>query len=115
MGGRMSRNKGKTGERELAKKLTELFGEECRRSQQYCGDAGDSDVVGLPGIHAECKRTESLRLWAALEQAAHDSKDGNIPMVFHRPNKRPWVVLMYLDDLPKAAQQLFLLLAGKHS
>lgn len=109
MGGRMSRNKGKTGERELAHKLNEMFGTECRRGQQYCGAAGDADVVGLPGIHAECKRTESLALWKSLEQAESDAKDGDVPIVCHRPNKRRWIVVLYLDDLPELAERISLL------
>lgn len=113
--GRMSRNKGKVGERELAAKLTELFGEQCRRSAQYCGKAGDADVVGIPGVHVECKRTETLALWKALEQATQDAVDGSTPIVCHRPNKRPWIVVAYLDDLPKLVNQLFLVLAAKHS
>ena len=50
-----SRRKGASGERELAKKLRE-YGYEARRGQQYCGSNGDADVVGIPGIHIECKR-----------------------------------------------------------
>lgn len=45
-----SRNKGATGERELAKVLRG-YGYNCRRGQQYCGANGDADVVGLPGLH----------------------------------------------------------------
>ena len=54
-----SRQKGARGERELAAVLRE-HGFECRRGQQFCGANGDADVVGLPGIHIECKRVESL-------------------------------------------------------
>ena len=50
-----SRNKGARGERELSSKLNE-YGYDCRRGQQYCGANGDADVIGLNGIHIECKR-----------------------------------------------------------
>ena len=53
--GKSQREKGKRGERELAMKLRE-YGYDCRRGQQYCGANGDADVLGLPGIHIECKR-----------------------------------------------------------
>lgn len=56
-----SRNKGAAGERELAKVL-KGYGYDCRRGQQYCGANGDEDVVGLPGLHIECKRVERLNL-----------------------------------------------------
>ena len=72
--GKMSREKGKRGERELASKLRE-FGYNARRGQQYCGANGDADVVGLPGMHIEVKRTERLHLYDALDQSKRDAKD----------------------------------------
>lgn len=96
--GKTSRDKGKRGERELANALKNL-GYEARRGQQYSGTETSADVVGLPGVHIECKRTEQLRLYDALEQAETDAGDsGDIPAVFHRRNKKPWVVVMRLDD-----------------
>ena len=50
--GRMSRDKGKRGERELANALRNC-GYETRRGQQYSGTETSADVVGLPGIHIE--------------------------------------------------------------
>ena len=55
-----SRRKGAEGERELARVLQE-YGFDSRRGQQYCGANGDADVVGLQGVHIECKRVEKLR------------------------------------------------------
>lgn len=78
-----SRRKGASGERELAKKLRE-YGYEARRGQQYCGSNGDADVVGIPGIHIECKRVEALNIEKAMQQSISDSKDGEIPVVMHR-------------------------------
>lgn len=57
-----SRRKGKGGELELAKKLRE-YGYDCRRGQQYCGANGDADVVGIPGVHIECKRTNRINVY----------------------------------------------------
>ena len=92
-----SRQKGAAAERELARKLRE-YGYDCRRGQQYCGANGDADVVGLPGIHIEAKRTERLRLYDALEQATRDVRQGEIPVVFHRRNNCGWVAIITLDD-----------------
>lgn len=78
-----SRNKGATGERELAKVLRG-YGYNCRRGQQYCGANGDADVVGLPGLHIECKRVERLNLDDAMAQAKADARDEEIPVVMHR-------------------------------
>ena len=96
MGKINSRSKGKKGELELAKKLRE-YGYDCRRGQQYCGANGDADVVGLPGIHIECKRVERLDLYGAMAQAMADSKD-KTPVVIHRKNHCDWLVTMRLAD-----------------
>lgn len=94
------KRKGKTGELELAKKLKE-HGYDVRRSVQYNGKAeeGQADLLGLPGIHIECKRTERLSLYDAVDQAKRDSKGKNqIPVVFHRRNKCEWTAIMPLAD-----------------
>lgn len=95
-----SREKGAKGERELSKKLRE-YGYDSRRGQQYCGANGDADVIGLPGIHIECKRVERLNLYDAMSQSKSDAKTDEIPAVFHRRNKEKWLVTMELDDFMK--------------
>lgn len=58
-----------------------------------------ADVVGLPGIHIECKRVENLNVYNALAQAIRDTgESGDLPAVFHRKNNQPWLVTMRLDD-----------------
>lgn len=98
-----SKAKGKKGELELARKLKE-YGYDVRRSVQYNGKAeeGQADVVGLPYIHAECKRTESLRMYDAVDQAKRDSSGTDeIPVVFHRRNHCEWLAIMPLDEFMK--------------
>ena len=92
-----SREKGAAGERELSRRLRE-YGYDCRRGQQYSGANGDADVVGLPGIHIECKRVERLDLIAAMDQSKRDARPGEIPAVFHRKNHCRWMVTVSLDD-----------------
>lgn len=91
-----SRDKGCRGERELANKLKE-YGFDCRRGQQFCGNNGDADVVGLEGFHIECKRVEALSLYKALSQAKGDAKNGDMPVVMHRKNNCEWVVIQPLE------------------
>ena len=98
--GMNSRRKGAEGERELAGKLKE-YGYECRRGQQYSGANGDADVVGLPGIHIECKRVERLNIDDAMVQASEDARAGELPAVFHRRNGCKWKVTMRLEDWMK--------------
>lgn len=95
--GKSQREKGKRGERELARILKE-HGYDCRRGQQYCGANGDADVAGLPGIHIECKRVERLNLLDAMKQSKGDAEAGEFPAVFHRRDRQEWLVTMRLED-----------------
>ena len=92
-----SRNKGKRGELELAN-LLKSYGYETRRGVQYSGINGDADVVGLPGIHIECKRVEKLNIETAMEQSTRDARFGEIPTVMHRKDRKQWLVTMTLVD-----------------
>ena len=92
-----NRQKGARGERELAGIFRD-YGYPARRGQQYCGANGDADVVGLPGIHVECKRVERLNLIDAIKQAVRDAKKGDLPAVFHRRDRCEWLVTMRLED-----------------
>lgn len=91
-----SKKKGAKGERELANKLKK-YGYETRRGQQYNGLEGE-DVIGLDYIHIECKRVERLDLGSAMYQAKKDSKENQLPAVFHRKNRSNWLVTMELQD-----------------
>ena len=92
-----SNNKGKRGEQELASKL-KTCGYNTRRGQQYCGINGDADVIGLPGIHIECKRVNKLNVQDAMEQSIRDASYGEKPTVMHRRDRKDWLVTMTLDD-----------------
>ena len=96
-----SREKGKRGELELAKRLRE-YGYEARRGEQFAGANGDPDVVtNMPHLHIECKRVERLNLYDAMAQSHFDARDGEIPVVMHRKNHCEWLVTMSLDDFIK--------------
>lgn len=97
MGKINSRQKGKRGELELSHILNDA-GFDTRRGQQFCGANGDADVVGLEGVHIECKRVENLNLYNAMEQATNDARNGEFPTVFHRKDRKPWLVTMKLTD-----------------
>ena len=92
-----SRQKGAAGERELARVLR-FYGYDCHRGQQYQGSPWSPDVLGLPGIHIECKRVEKLNLYDALSQSKADSGEDEIPVVMHRKNRSKWLVTMELKD-----------------
>lgn len=92
-----SRNKGKRYELHVSG-LFKAEGYEARRGQQYCGANGDADVVGVPGIHIECKAVERLNLYDAMSQAKHDARDGEIPVVIHKKNHCADLVTMEFTD-----------------
>ena len=99
--GRHSRNKGKRGEREVAKIFRDA-GYPARRSVQYNGRPGTAaDVVGVPSLHIEVKFVEkvSVRAWnKQAERNARTSPEQEIPIVVHRKSREPWLVTMSLDD-----------------
>ena len=99
-----SRNKGAAAERELARELRSMGIASARRGQQHTGLEG-KDVVGVPGVHIECKRTERLNIHAAMAQSYRDAKtdpggrDAEIHVVCHRRNNAPWLITCCLDDV----------------
>ena len=99
--GRHSRNKGKRGEREVAKIFRDA-GYPARRSVQYNGRPGTAaDVVGVPGMHIEVKFVEKERIREWYRQAERDARASikqEIPIVVHRKIREPWLVTMSLDD-----------------
>ena len=94
--GKMSREKGKAGEREVAN-ILKKHGFDAHRGVQYHGGKDSPDVVGLPGYHIEVKRKETLNLYEALEQSKSEAGSDK-PIVIHRRNRREWVVIQPLED-----------------
>lgn len=97
MGGK-SQRKGRAAELELAAILREHgYDVQPGAALNY---GTEPDLRGLPGVHIEVKRAEQLRLEQWLQQATRDAerfRDG-LPAVFHRRNRREWLVTMKLCD-----------------
>ena len=92
-----SKRKGTVAERELANIFT-AAGVPSRRSVQYCGRAGDADIVcDHLDLHIEVKRTERFSLTEAIAQASTDS-NGKPWIIVHRSNGRPWMVIQTFDQ-----------------
>jgi Holliday junction resolvase len=105
-----SNAKGKAGERELSRYLTD-HGFPARRGQQYAGGYDSPDVVCYRlaelGLQIECKRVESLNIHKAIEQAQADCGAGAVnPVVMHRKNGKEWLATMPLDTLLDLLSQL---------
>ena len=98
---KLSREKGKRGEREVSALLRD-WGFAARRGQQFSGGGDSPDVVhNIPGVHIEVKRVEQLNLTSALEQAKGDAPDNHLPVVFHKKNRGVWTVSLTADDFLK--------------
>lgn len=108
MSGRRSRSKGQVGERELAAVLTEA-GFPAHRGRQYRGGQDSPDVIcpRLDAIYSiECKFTEKLSLYPALEQARRDGGGQRVPLVCHRRNHKEWLAVLPLADFLKLLKRL---------
>ena len=101
--GKRDREKGCRGER--------LFRDLCRengftgveRGGQAMFQRGSelADVIGLPGIHIECKFVEKLNTRKAMQQSIKDSEDekaGNLPILAHKVSRGDWLITMRASD-----------------
>lgn len=96
-----SKRKGSSGEREFLRLLEERGIPATRNEQRYVGGLDNPDIAaqigGIP-FHVEVKRTERFRLYDALEQAQRDANGHRVPLIAHRQNRKPWVVVMDAAD-----------------
>lgn len=91
-----SRNKGKVGERALAKVLTES-GFESTRGLSQAGGALTADVVGLPGHWVEAKSYKTHSCLRFLDQAKRDAEKaglGEVPIAVLKENRSKWHALV---------------------
>ena len=104
--GRMSREKGKRGEREFAALLRQM-GIDSRRTQQFSGTDGTSDVSSeLNGVHIEVKRYSRIASLRFMEQARRDSKPGDLPLVAMREDLGEWTIMIQAKDLQRIASKI---------
>lgn len=86
--GRTSQRKGRAAELELVR-LFQSYGIPAEPGQAVSYGA-TPDIVGVDGVHVECKRAEA-------ERDAQRFGDG-APAVFFRRSRSPWCVVMKLED-----------------
>lgn len=95
-----SKKKGNAGEREPLSILADA-GAAHRNEQRYVGGVDNPDIsfqLGGNRFHVECKRAEKFSVYAAMDQAQRDANGHAIPLVAHRRNRRPWLVVLNLGD-----------------
>jgi Holliday junction resolvase len=103
--GRGKRNKGATGERELAALLSDELGFVVKRNLGQARDGADDITVAQ--FRIEVKRQERLQVDKWSEQVESCSQPGEIPVLAYRRNGQPWRVCLLLKDfLPMMRDQL---------
>lgn len=102
--GKFSRDKGARFELEVAGWFRD-YGYNATRSAQHSGKTGQAaDVIGVAGLHIECKHCEKMHLYDWMSQSDRDTKaegKGNIPVVIHKANYRAPLVTMHFEDFIK--------------
>lgn len=93
--GKMSRDKGARGEREVASLFREGGFPEADRGARL-GKSGD-DVIRVQDLHIEVKYRERLDLWGSLEQAEKDAPPLMEPVLAFRRNHQPWRAAVDLE------------------
>ena len=105
--GKKERDKGARGER-LLRDYLNSFGVAVKRGYVFLRQ---SDLVGLQGIHIECKFVERLNVRKAMSQAVEEAekrRDG-LPAVFWKVSRKPWLTIMRTEDF----MRLYMMARGK--
>jgi hypothetical protein len=99
--GRMRRNKGLRGEREV-----KLLYVEAGYGVRDLEGRGDHLVEGHPlgRLHSETKRQEGLEIMRWMRQAIAEADEGTVPVVVFRRSKEPWYVCMRFSDFLGAGE-----------
>jgi hypothetical protein len=102
-----SRTKGKRGELEFSSWIHAHWGVDARRSVQFCGRAGDADLITPLPVHFEVKREERLAIYKTVHQCLDDARGtGRVPVVAWRKNKEDWLLIVEARNMLTFAEIL---------
>ena len=96
-----SKQKGSRGELECRNVWREYGYENAHRSQQFSGKGESAaDIEGVdPKLHIECKVGYQYKsIYGFMAQAERDAKDGQIPIVNCRMDRKDWLCVLKLED-----------------
>ena len=99
---KMSRDKGKAGEREAANEISRVTG--MRVIRRVRNRAGESDLIGVPGWDIEVKRyarisqADADRFWGQATDQAEIA--GKRPLLVYRQNAAKWMARWPLNTVP---------------
>lgn len=103
MSGRMARNKGAAGERELSKILTDELGFVVQRKLGQARDGGDD--IQINQYRIEVKRRERVQADDWAQQVESTCQPGDVPIVAYRRNGQPWRCIVPLDWVIKQIRE----------
>ena len=93
--GKSAREKGKEGEREAGRILSEILGVDgIKRNLMAQARDGGTDLTGLKYLAVEVKRQETLSLPARWRQTCQQAPSGKIPLLMFRRNRTPWYFVL---------------------
>ena len=104
--GKPSRDKGKRTERAAAAAWTKTTGNPARRSSQFCGQDGTADLIATDGVHIEVKARKSIAALRFYDQAKHDAKPGNVPIVLMKEDRGDFFLIVRLDQLQELVERI---------
>ena len=110
MGGKSSRDKGASGERELAGVLTYLLGNQTVQRELSQTRDGGCDLVlksTAGDVNVEVKRVErrSPDIYGWLGQCDASCDNGQLAVVAWRPSRRGWTVTMSVEDFARLVRE----------
>lgn len=86
-----------------------------RRGQQYCGVAGDADVVDGSHIFWEVKGVQALNINKVMARAAFDCPKGKVPAVAHKKNGEKFLVTIRAKDMVAFAEEVVRMTEGEQN
>lgn len=103
MGGRASRNKGATAERELATMLSNELGYPIKRKLGQAREGGDD--IQVENYRLEVKRREKLAVESWCKQVEEVAEPGEWPVVVFRRSGQKWRAVVPIELLIKAMRE----------
>jgi hypothetical protein len=101
--GKMQRDKGQRGEREIVAMFVEAMEavekekgvegsalSEMVKRNTLQSDRGGFDVANIPTLAVEVKRAEVLNVNSWWNQTLEQCKQGETPVLFYRQSRKPW-------------------------
>ena len=103
MGGRASRNKGASAERELAAMLSDELGYPIKRKLGQAREGGDD--IQVENYRLEVKRREKLAVESWCKQVEEVAEPGEWPVVVFRRSGQKWRAVVPIELLIKAMRE----------